>query len=490
MDPSLVARVQFAGTTGIHWLFVILTLGLVPLVAVMHTRAALAREPEGRLRWERMTKFWGQLYVINYALGIVTGLVMEFQFGLSWSGLSKFAGNVFGAPLALETLIAFFAESTFLGMWIFGWGRLRPGVQAVLIWLVTLTAYASAYWILVANGFMQHPVGYEVRGERAYLTDFAAMLANPNALLALGHITTAALLTGGIFVAGISAYHLARRRPSARGTEGPGKAEDRGFFRRGLRMGVLVAALASAPVYVVGALQYPLLGKTQPMKLAATTGDGVAELAAAMAKEHGPGDYVPPSWIGTAQLVMLYLGYFLCTVVIVAAIALYRERLVRRVPVAVLVVAVAAFPVSDFVGAAVFGEAGPYRWLIFAACAAVLAAVLVFGDRLTRSRFAHCVLVALIPLPFVASLGGWLFREGGRQPWLVYGELTVEEAVSPVSTVTLLTSCVVFFAVFLALAIANWTLIARFARRGPEGAQLGNRAPLDPLTTSQSAPTL
>ncbi|UNZ16121.1 cytochrome ubiquinol oxidase subunit I [Streptomyces sp. 891-h] len=487
MDPSLVARVQFAGTTGIHWLFVILTLGLVPLVAVMHTRAACARAPEERLRRERMTKFWGQLYVINYALGIVTGLVMEFQFGLSWSGLSKFAGNVFGAPLALETLIAFFAESTFLGMWIFGWGRLRPAVQVTLIWLVTLTAYASAYWILVANGFMQHPVGYQVRGERAYLTDFAAMLANPNALLALGHIALAALLTGGIFVAGISAWHLARgRRPAG----GASSAADRALFHRSLRLGVLVAAFAGTPTYVVGALQYPLLEKTQPMKLALTSGEGVGKLAAAMAEKHGPGDYVPPGWAVPAQYLMLYLGYLLFTVAIVAAFALYRERLTRRRPVTVLAVAAAALPLSDFAGGAVFGQAGPYRWAFFLGCAAGLAAVLARGERLTRSRFAPWVLVAAIPLPFIASLGGWLFREGGRQPWLVYGELTVEDAVSPVGTGTLLTSCVLFLAVFLALAVANWTLLARFARRGPEGTQLGDRTALEPLSSPRSTATL
>jgi cytochrome d ubiquinol oxidase subunit I len=195
MSAADLARLQFAATTGIHWLFVILTMGLVPLVAIMHTWGAFTRDPGKRAVRERMTRFWGQLYVINYAVGIVTGLVMEFQFGLSWSGLSKFAGNVFGAPLALETLIAFFAESTFLGMWIFGWGRMRRGVHVTLIWLVALTAYASAYWILIANGFMQHPVGYELRDGEAYLTDFAALLTNPSALIALAHITLAALTT-------------------------------------------------------------------------------------------------------------------------------------------------------------------------------------------------------------------------------------------------------------------------------------------------------
>lgn len=217
-----LARLQFASTTSIHWLFVILTMGLAPLVAVMHTRAALARDPERRAVWHRMTLFWGQMYIINYAVGIVSGIIIEFQFGLSWSGLSKFAGNVFGAPLALETLIAFFAESTFLGLWVFGWGRLRPMVHVTLIWLVTLTAYASAYWIMIANGFLQNPVGYEIRGggsqdtpRTAYLTDFGAMLTNPNALLALGHIVFAALLVGGLFLAGVSALHYARGREAA-----------------------------------------------------------------------------------------------------------------------------------------------------------------------------------------------------------------------------------------------------------------------------------
>ena len=222
-----------------------------------------AREAKRAVR-ERMTRFWGQLYVINYAVGIVTGLVMEFQFGLSWSGLSKFAGNVFGAPLALETLIAFFAESTFLGMWIFGWGQLRRGVHVTLIWLVALTAYASGYFILVANGFLQHPVGYEVRGNTAYLTDFGALLTNANALVALEHIVLAALTTGGVFMLGVSAWHFAR---GTKETE---------LFRSSLRLGTWVAMLASFFVVVVGQLQLPVIKRTQPMKYAVLKYSGVA----------------------------------------------------------------------------------------------------------------------------------------------------------------------------------------------------------------------
>ncbi|WP_405651893.1 cytochrome ubiquinol oxidase subunit I [Streptomyces sp. RK9] len=412
MSAAELARLQFAATTGIHWLFVILTMGLVPLVAIMHTRAAFTRDPAQRAVRERMTRFWGQLYVINYAVGIVTGLVMEFQFGLSWSGLSKFAGNVFGAPLALETLIAFFAESTFLGMWIFGWGRLRRGTHVTLIWLVALTAYASGYWILIANGFMQHPVGYEVRDGVAYLTDFGALLTNSSALVALGHIALGALTTGGVFVAGVSAWHFLRR------------TEETELFRGSLRLGLWVAMVASFFVVIVGELQRPVIERTQPMKDAVLRNSGVAEVQARLVQEHGPGDYVP--WQDTVRIsmdVMTLIGNTVSTITFLAVILLWKDRLLHW---------------------------RPCLW----------------------------VLVASVPFPFIASAGGWVVREVGRQPWLVYGELTVEDALSHVSTVSLAVSCSVFIAVFVALAVTNWTLITRFALRGPDATQLGATEPL------------
>ncbi|MFI1864536.1 cytochrome ubiquinol oxidase subunit I [Streptomyces jumonjinensis] len=412
MSAAELARLQFAATTGIHWLFVILTMGLVPIVAIMHTRAAFTRDPAMRAVRERMTRFWGQLYLINYAVGIVTGLVMEFQFGLSWSGLSKFAGNVFGAPLALETLIAFFAESTFLGMWIFGWGRLRRGVHTALIWLVALTAYASAYWIMIANGFMQHPVGYEVRDGVAYLTDFGALLTNPNALIALAHITLAALTTGAVLVMGISAYHLAR------GTE------DTDLFRGSLRLGLLVGTPAAWFVVTAGEAQLPLIRRNQPMKTTALENGYIAQMQARLVEEHGPGDYVfAHDWLRISMDAMTIISYTVSSVTIVAVVLLWKGRL--------------------------------WRWRPFAR-----------------------LMTAMIPFPFIASLAGWVVREVGRQPWIVYGELTVEDALSPVSRASLAVSCTVFIAVFVALAVTNWTLIARFARRGPEAAQLGATGPL------------
>lgn len=361
MDALDLARLQFATTVGLHWLFVMFTLGLAPLVAILHTRYALTGKPV----LERMTRFWGQLYVINYVLGIVTGLVMEFQFGLSWSGLSKFAGNVFGAPLALEALIAFFAESTFLGMWIFGWGKLPAKLHASLIWLVTLTAYASAYWILVANGFMQNPVGYEIRegagGARAYLSDLGAQLTNPSAMWALGHICGAAVLAGGLVVAGVSAYHIRKR------------TAETDFFRRSLRLGVLTATVGGFFAQGLGHAQEGFVREVQPVKFAGP--EEADRIQAQMAAAHGPGDYIPPGWIDGAYALMFPFGELLAVGMLVYAVLLIRGWIFSR-PMAL------------------------------------------------RS------LTLLIPVPFVTALAGWIFREVGRQPWIIYGELTVEGAVA------------------------------------------------------------
>src|SRR3954470_9573523 len=202
MNTLDLARAQFATTTSFHFLFVLLTLGLVTLVAVMQTRSTLG----GRPVLERMTRFWGRIYVVNYALGIATGIVMEFQFGLNWSGLSTYAGDVFGAPLAIETLVAFFLESTFLGLWIFGFGRLPKWLHLALIWLVTLTAYASALFIMLANSSLQNPVGSRLEGGTLRLDDFGALFSNPALAASLPHVVSAAILTGGFFVVGVSAW--------------------------------------------------------------------------------------------------------------------------------------------------------------------------------------------------------------------------------------------------------------------------------------------
>ncbi|MEQ0563775.1 cytochrome ubiquinol oxidase subunit I [Amycolatopsis sp. NEAU-NG30] len=375
MDALPVARLQFATTTSFHFLFVLLTLGLVTLVAVMQTRAAVGGKPE----LLRMTRFWGRLYVINYALGIVTGIVMEFQFGLTWTGLSAFAGDVFGAPLAIETLVAFFLESTFLGLWIFGFGRMNRWLHLTLIWLVTLTAYASALFIMLANSFLQNPVGSHVENGTLHLDDFGALFGNPALAASLPHVIGAAIVTGGFFVVGVSAWHFLKRTTEVE------------FFRRSMRLGVVAALIGAFLVIEQGFAQFGELAKYQPDKL----------------KTGG---------VGLPLGIMIMLGFvmFFC---------------------------------------------------------AVLGAVLLVRNWITRARFLHYLMVAAIPLPFAAAIMGWLVREIGRQPWLVWGKLRTADAVAAVPAGQILFSFIAFTLLFAALAIADWVLMARVAKRGPDPAE-------------------
>ncbi|MER7959168.1 cytochrome ubiquinol oxidase subunit I [Streptomyces sp. NPDC096030] len=409
MNPDVLdlARLQFALTAGGHFLFVALTLGLATVVAVVQTVATVGRKP----LHARMVRYWGQLYVINYAVGIVTGIVMEFQFGLSWSGLTHFAGNVFGASLAVETIGAFFVESTFLGLWIFGWHRFNRWVHLATIWIVTLTAYLSAYWILVSNGFLNNPVGYRTEGGRLVLDDPVAVLANPSALLAFGHIVAGALLTAGFFVAGVSAYHLFRRSPEWE------------FFGRSLRIGVFLSFPALMVTAAFGGVQLAALRTLQPMKSAVFSQKSaeIAQIQADMVARFGPGDYVPSeAWTRGGGLVML-LGFALMMYLTFAGVIL--------------------------------------------AC---------FKKVVFRFRLWHLVLMAAVPLPYLGMISGWVFREAGRQPWVVYGLLKTEDAVSDLSPGAMRASLIVFTTLFGLLVVLNAWLLARHARRGPVDPGLGH----------------
>jgi cytochrome bd ubiquinol oxidase subunit I len=331
-----IARLQFATTTIFHFLFVLLTLGLVTLLVVLQTTWLVTKKPI----YERMTRFWGRLYVINYFLGIATGVVLELQFGMGWSGLSHYLGDVFGAPLAMETLIAFFLESTFLGLWIFGWGRLNRFVHTALLWLVALTAYLSVFWVLVANSFLQHPVGYKLgAGGVVQLTDFTALLTNPTFVVALPHVVFAAVATGGFVMAGISAWHFIRRTPEVE------------FFRKSLRLGVVTAFIGIFLTIGAGFAQFGPVGMAQPTKF----GDDAAASAAVadFTARFGPDSYIRPTYanIGLGFMILLGMGLLLVGLFIPL---LYRDAVIRlRVPLYLLLLAIPL----PFV-AAVFG------WLI------------------------------------------------------------------------------------------------------------------------------
>ncbi|MEU8327115.1 cytochrome ubiquinol oxidase subunit I [Micromonospora sp. NPDC048839] len=416
MDTLLLARLQFATTTSIHFLFVVVTLGLVTLLVGMQTAWVLTGNP----KWERLTRYWGQLYVINYVLGIATGIVMEFQFGLNWSGLSRYVGNVFGAPLAIETLVAFFLESTFLGMWIFGWHRLRKGVHLALLWGVAITAYASAFWIMVANSWLQNPVGYEVRDGIAHLTDFGALLTNPTLGMAFGHVVSAALLIGGMLMAAVSAWHLIRRTP------------DFAFFRTSLRIGLVASALAISLVQGFGFAQFGAVGSVQPTKFGGNGPEAQAQITEWTAR-FGPGDYTPPA------LASVGLGFMILTGLTLGCL-----------------------------------------WLLLP---------LLFRDWIVRLRFPLWLILLALPLPFVAVILGWISREVGRQPWVAYGLLPTDQAVSPVGAPVMLASLVGFSLLLGALAVTNWVLLARYAKRGAVDPALG-RPPLPPGEPACPEPAL
>ncbi|MYW92349.1 cytochrome ubiquinol oxidase subunit I [Amycolatopsis rubida] len=383
MDPLPIARLQFATTTSLHFLFVLLTLGLVTMVAIMQTRATL----RGGEQPHRMTTFWGRLYVVNYALGIVTGIVLEFQFGMTWTGLSAFAGDVFGAPLAIETLVAFFLESTFLGVWIFGRGRMNKWLHLTVLWLVTLTAYASALFIMVANSFLQNPVGSRMENGVLRLDDFGTLFANPALTASLPHVIGAALLTGGFFVTGVSAYHFLK------GTS------EIDFFRRSLRIGVVTSLIGSVLVVQAGFAQFAEVAGYQPDKFT----DSVA--------------------VGLPLGMMINVGFF-------------------------------------------------------AFFAALIGTLLLFRDRLLRARPLLVLMVPGIAVPFIAAILGWLVREIGRQPWLVWGKLRTADAVADVSGGQILFSFIAFTLLFVVLAIADGVLLARIAKRGPAVAAAETELPV------------
>ncbi|HLU54811.1 MAG TPA: cytochrome ubiquinol oxidase subunit I [Pseudonocardia sp.] len=440
-----LARWQFAVTTLYHFLFVPLTIGLSALVAGMQT----VWVRRGDERYLRMTKFWGKLFLINFAMGVVTGIVQEFQFGMNWSEYSRFVGDIFGAPLAIEGLLAFFLESTFLGLWIFGWDKLPQKVHLACIWLVSIGTMLSAYFILAANSWMQHPVGYVVNEAtgRAELTDFGAVLTNSTAVGAFLHTIAACFVTGGVFVLAISAWHLAKERHVD-------------VMRPSIRIGLVVTLIAALGTVVTGDLQARLMTEQQPMKMAAAealyetsapasfslftigtldgsqelfsirvpgvlsfmaTGtfdgevEGINDLQAAAERAHGPGDYRPMIPV-TYWTFRLMIGFGLLAG-LVAAAGLWFTRRRARGPVP--------------------------RW------------------------FYRAALLTLVT-PFAANSVGWIFTEMGRQPWLVFEVLRTADGVSPeVGTASVLTSLIVFTLLYGVLAVIDGLLMVRYAAEVP-----------------------
>jgi cytochrome bd ubiquinol oxidase subunit I len=436
MDALMLSRLQFTATTIFHFLFVPLTLGLSVLVAVMETRYART----GDETYLKMTRFWGKLFLINFAVGVVTGITLEFQFGTNWSGYSAYVGDIFGSLLAIEATAAFFLESTLIGVWVFGWNRLSRKAHATVMWLVAGASNLSAIWILIANGWMQHPVGYAVRNGRAELTDFAAVVFNPFSLLQIVHVIAAAFLLAAFFIMGISAYHLRKRQNVE-------------FFTRSFRLGLIAGAVAIVVVVIEGDIHAKHVTQTQPAKLAAmealwdTTAKAPVYLLA-IPDEAAESNSVQ---VGAIPGLLSFLGYGDTGATVKGLKAFPRDE---RPPV-----------LATFISFRIMIGLGMY----FAVAVAI---GLLLRKRLLESPWYLKLMLVSIPLPFLANTMGWVLAEIGRQPWIVYGLMRTATGVSPIDAVQVALSLAAFILVYGLLGGVGYYLIGKTAVLGPDAVAL------------------
>ena len=442
MDALALSRLQFATTTIYHFFFVPLTLGLSILVAIMETLYVRT----GDEVYKKMTKFWGKLFLINFAMGVVTGLVQEFQFGMNWSEYSRFVGDVFGAPLALDALLAFFLESTFLGIWIFGWDRLPKGVHAAAMWAVAIGSHISAFWILVANSFMQEPVGYALRDGRAEMVDFGALAANPHVWQQFPHVFFAGLSTAGFFALGIAAYHLIRRNSPHE------------IWRRSFLMAAIFALVGSVLVGVVGHSQGQHMFKTQPMKMAAAEAHWETEQPADLSLFTISDETERKEVFAIklpALMSLLNCNNFTCEIPGINDIqAEYEQTYGPGDYIPPVTVVFWAFRIMVFAGLAMIALAA-------------VALFLVLKKWLDRWPWLLRVLAWSIPLPYLANTGGWMLAEMGRQPWIVFGLMRTEEGISVITTGGMVVfSLVAFVLVYGAAMVADIYLLIKYGRKG------------------------
>ncbi|CAM4432832.1 cytochrome ubiquinol oxidase subunit I [Paenibacillus typhae] len=444
MDTVMLSRIQFASTTIFHYFFVPVSIGLALMIAIMETMYVR----KGNEEYKRMAQFWGKLFLINFAVGVVTGILQEFQFGMNWSDYSRFVGDVFGAPLAIEALLAFFLESTFIGIWIFGWDKVSKKIHLLSIWMVALGTTLSAFWILTANSFMQHPVGFEINNGRAEMNDFLALITNGQLLVELPHTLLAAYATGAFLVTGISAYKMLKK-------------QDVPFFRKSFEIAAIVGIVSSVGVAVAGHAQAQYLVETQPMKMAASEGlwedsgdpaawtvsafidpvnkvnsgeikipyllsflsyskfsgevKGMNTLQAEYEQAYGPGNYIPPVrttfW---SFRIMVAAGSLMVVFGLYAMYLMWRKKMER-----------------------------PNTWFL---------------------RFMFWGLL----LPPIANTAGWIMTEIGRQPWTVFGLMTTEDSVSPnVTAGSVLFSVITFNAIYAILGIVLVGLFIKVIKKGP-----------------------
>ena len=444
MSALDLARWQFGITTVYHFLFVPITLGLSLMTAGMQT----AWYRTGDDRWLRATKFFGKLFLINFAMGVVTGIVQEFQFGMNWSAYSRFVGDIFGAPLAVEGLVAFFLESTFLGLWIFGWDRLSKKAHLASIWLAAIGTSLSAYFILAANAFMQHPVGFVINPvtHRAELTDFLQVLTQNTAVIAWSHTMATSFMVSGTLVVAVSAYLLMKDR-----------AAD--VMRKTLKFGAVTLLVAGAATAVTGDLDSKIMVQQQPMKMSAAEGLYQTETNA---------------------------GFSLFTI---GTLDGTKEVSSIRVPGLLSFLATGSTSgevkgINDLQAEYTqkYGEGWyapnipttywSFRLMIglgmIAVAYGLLALYLVRGGRTPRSKWFNRLSMVMPFAPLIGMSFGWIFTELGRQPWIVFGQMKTADAVSPgVGAGSVLFTMIVFTLVYGVLAVIEFGLFTKTVKQGP-----------------------
>ncbi|MGC5030894.1 cytochrome ubiquinol oxidase subunit I [Micromonospora sp. DT229] len=447
MDALDVARWQFGVTTVYHFLFVPLTIGLSVLVAILQT----LWHRTGNEKYLKLTKFFGKLFLINFAMGVVTGIVQEFQFGMNWSDYSRFVGDIFGAPLAIEALVAFFLESTFIGLWIFGWDRLPKRLHLATIWAAAIGTNLSAYFILAANSFMQNPVGYRFNPEtgRAELTDFVAVLTNKLALVTFPHTIAGSFLVAGSLLVAVALWHLIRNRDSA----------DTPAYRFAAKFGSWVTLVSAFAVSITGDIQGKIMTQVQPMKMAAAEGLYQTESPASFSV------LTIGSLDGSRELFALKIPYLLSylgtgdpngTVQGIDDLqALYSAQYGPGSYTPII-------PVTYW----------SFRFMIAFGLAAAAIALLVLwthrkGRTTPNSKWLLRAGLAMPILPLLANSFGWIFTEMGRQPWIVFGEMLTRDGVSrSVSLTEVLTSFTAFTLIYAVLAVVEVKLLLRYAKAG------------------------
>jgi cytochrome bd ubiquinol oxidase subunit I len=460
VDVLDIARWQFGIITVYHFLFVPITIGMSAVIAGLETAWVRTNKPE----YLQLTKFFGKLFLINFALGVVTGIVQEFQFGMNWSDYSRFVGDIFGAPLAVEGLLAFFLESTFLGLWIFGWDRLPRALHAATMWLVHLGTLFSSWFILAANSWMQNPVGYRFNAQtgRAELIDFWAVMFNKVQLVTFPHVVMSAYLTAGAFVMGIATYLYVKKD----------RLDDQPLYHQAIRIGAVVALVSGIGVAVTGDVQAKIMTDVQPMKMAAAEALYDTEQPASFSiLTIGTPDGKSEKWAIKIPNLLSFLATG-STDGEVVGINDLRKRYQEKY---------GADPGEKYYSVGDYTPVIPitywsFRFMIGLGLVVAGGAALILW--LTRGGVTHkpggqkWLGLLGLGLPIAATLAnswGWIFTEMGRQPWAVFNLMTTEQAVSPgVSTFEAATSLVILTLVYAVLAVVEVGLLAKYVNRGAD----------------------